>query len=255
MIPIEYTMSCRCETRGVHIGKQVSNYARGKSSEDRNQVSARRGTILLAHPQALFVAGLIHLLEERGYQLTRQVFTVDELFQAVPVDDPDIVLLHPSLLGDDMSTIRALAKDNSRAIVVLTDLHHASSVPHQAMLAGARGCLSYADAPELFFDSLRLLLLGSTVVSSEASQFLWNLAIKNEPLKPLAELSPREQQLAVLVARGATNREIADELSISEHTVKIHLGHILTKLDLRNRQQLAAWVARLNLVEDIPVED
>ncbi len=219
-------------------------------------MSTRSGTILLAHPHALFVAGLIRLLEERGYQVTHHVTTLDELFHAIQEHDPAIVILHPSLLGDDMSTIRTLAYDKHRAIVVLTDLNHNSSLPHQAMLAGARGCLSYADAPDLFVDSMRLLLLGSTVVSPKASEFLWNPAIiSSEPIEPLAKLSPREHQLALLVARGATNREIADELSISEHTVKIHLGHILTKLDLRNRQQLAAWVARLNLVEDIPVED
>ncbi|MFW6056935.1 MAG: helix-turn-helix domain-containing protein, partial [Chloroflexota bacterium] len=54
----------------------------------------------------------------------------------------------------------------------------------------------------------------------------------------LGALTGREHQLAILVAQGATNREIAGAMFISEHTVKIHIGNILTKLDLRNRQQL-----------------
>jgi DNA-binding CsgD family transcriptional regulator len=48
-----------------------------------------------------------------------------------------------------------------------------------------------------------------------------------------------------MVAKGATNKEIAESLFISEHTVKIHLGHILEKLNLRNRQQIAVYVAEL----------
>jgi non-specific serine/threonine protein kinase len=56
-------------------------------------------------------------------------------------------------------------------------------------------------------------------------------------------LSPREREVAVLVARGHTNREIAELLVISEWTVDTHVRHILTKLGQRSRAQIGAWVA------------
>jgi DNA-binding NarL/FixJ family response regulator len=57
------------------------------------------------------------------------------------------------------------------------------------------------------------------------------------------DLTPREQEVALLIARGHTNREIAEVLVISEWTVDTHVRHILTKLGQRSRAQVAAWVA------------
>ena len=57
-----------------------------------------------------------------------------------------------------------------------------------------------------------------------------------------AALTSREGEVAALVARGLTNRQIASELSISEHTVATHVGRILNKLGLSSRSRLAAWV-------------
>ncbi len=61
-------------------------------------------------------------------------------------------------------------------------------------------------------------------------------------------LSPREEDVLQLVARGATNKEIADSLFISENTVKTHLRNIMEKLHLANRSQAAAYAVRMGLV-------
>jgi non-specific serine/threonine protein kinase len=57
-----------------------------------------------------------------------------------------------------------------------------------------------------------------------------------------ASLTPRQEEVAVLIARGFTNRRIASELSISEHTAATHVRKILKKLGLRSRSEIAAWV-------------
>lgn len=59
---------------------------------------------------------------------------------------------------------------------------------------------------------------------------------------PVEPLTPREREVAQLVARGLTNREIAARLYLSERTAQNHVQHILTKLDLSNRSQIAVWI-------------
>ena len=63
-----------------------------------------------------------------------------------------------------------------------------------------------------------------------------------EPSSDPAELTPREWEVAMLIARGHFNRQIADDLVVSERTVDTHVSHILRKLGLVSRTQIAAWV-------------
>jgi DNA-binding NarL/FixJ family response regulator len=69
------------------------------------------------------------------------------------------------------------------------------------------------------------------------------------------DISGREREVLQLVCQGGTNREIAEKLIVSEHTVKVHLRNILNKLNLRNRQQIAAYAVQEGLVTEIKSED
>ena len=81
--------------------------------------------------------------------------------------------------------------------------------------------------------------------------------VRPKPAAPVAtsELSPREREVAVLVARGATNRQIAEALVISERTAETHLERIFSKLGLRARAQLATWVVQHGLSSEHEVLD
>jgi DNA-binding NarL/FixJ family response regulator len=74
-------------------------------------------------------------------------------------------------------------------------------------------------------------------------------------LKSKDDISGREREVLQLVCEGATNREIAERLIVSEHTVKVHLRNILNKLNLRNRQQVAAYAVQEGLVTDLKSQD
>jgi DNA-binding NarL/FixJ family response regulator len=65
--------------------------------------------------------------------------------------------------------------------------------------------------------------------------------------QPLAELSPREQQVAALLAKGLTNRQIAEQLIVTQRTVASHIEHILEKLGFASRHQVGAWAAEHGL--------
>lgn len=114
----------------------------------------------------------------------------------------------------------------------------------EAILAGARGYLSLNLAGPEFISRLRFLARGDFLVSQDIAFSLVRQIGSARSPEATDGLSDRERQVLVLVATGATNKEIANELTVTENTVKVHLRHILDKLDLRNRQQAAAYAVR-----------
>ena len=88
---------------------------------------------------------------------------------------------------------------------------------------------------------------GAVAAISTANDVQRDLA-SVEPSRPIDTLSDREREVLSLIGNGATNREIAEKLIISEHTVKSHLRSILNKLNIRNRQQAAVYAEREGLI-------
>ncbi len=210
-------------------------------------------SVAIGHPDALSAQGLLHILSTAGYRVTNPIENLEELVREVRACKPELVLLDLALADTDISTIGELA-EHSYVVVILDASTDSPELAGEAMRAGAAGCLSFSDQPDVFLASLQLLLQGSTVMSTETVDrtSIWRLELEGTPWEAL---SVREQQLAKLVAQGYSNKEIAEELMISEHTVKIHLGNILNKTGLRNRQQLAAEVARHGMLDDVTMSD
>jgi DNA-binding NarL/FixJ family response regulator len=102
--------------------------------------------------------------------------------------------------------------------------------------------------------ALRMLAKGDIIVSQEMANGVKVELAADQTLKNKDDISGREREVLQLVCQGATNREIAESLIVSEHTVKVHLRHILNKLNLRNRQQVAAYAVQEGLVTDLKSE-
>jgi DNA-binding NarL/FixJ family response regulator len=128
-------------------------------------------------------------------------------------------------------------------VLVLTTYDTDTDILH-AVEAGAAGYL-LKDTPHTeLLDGIRAAARGETVLApSVATKLVGRLRAGTGPT-----LSQRELEVLALVARGATNRQAAAELFISEATVKSHLGHILTKLDLRDRPAAIVFAHRHALV-------
>jgi DNA-binding NarL/FixJ family response regulator len=148
-----------------------------------------------------------------------------------------------------VNVVRMLAGErNFQGTVVLVGHPETPKDVVDAIQAGARGFLSMDLPGEEFVFRLRLLAQGDFVVSRELTSALshqWGIRTLAETINGL---SNREREVLLLVPTGATNKEIAQRLSVDQNTVKVHLRHILDKLDLRNRQQLAAYAVRKGLV-------
>ncbi|MFD8597839.1 response regulator [Kitasatospora sp. NPDC059646] len=159
---------------------------------------------------------------------------------------PDVVLADirmPHLDGLDLT--RRLAgpdvADPVRVVVVTTfDL---DEYVHTALRNGAAGFLLKRSGPALLAEAVRAAVAGDTLISPQLTLRLLRHYAPPERSQqpPLEALSPRERQVAALVADGATNAEIAAELFLSPGTVKNHLANVQRKLGARNRVGVAAW--------------
>ena len=108
--------------------------------------------------------------------------------------------------------------------------------------------LAQALGPE---DADRLIHAGRTMPAEQATDLAMAIAsgaAPGDPERPHARpLTPRERQVAALVASGRTNRQIGRVLGISEKTAEVHLHHVMSKLDVRSRAEVAAWAVAQHL--------
>jgi NarL family two-component system response regulator LiaR len=110
--------------------------------------------------------------------------------------------------------------------------------------------------PAELFEQLRGLARGEAALSRlMANKLLYEFTHTTRTVQVEAALTPREQQVLQLVARGLTNREIAETLVVSEETVKSHVGNILAKLHLAHRTQAALYALKQGLVSLDEIEE
>jgi len=153
---------------------------------------------------------------------------------------PDVLLLdaaiplHAEL--DVLAEIRDL--DDGPFVVVLASQSEPGHAA-RAVVAGAHGCVSRSDEPEQLLGAIRAVGRGEQIISPAVA----TLAATGDG-HPARTLSVREQQVMEMLARGMTNREIAEHLAISIKTVDTHRSHVLKKLRLRNNSDLTRFAVR-----------
>lgn len=222
----------------VHSGPNLSNHAE---------------SIVVAHHHALICEGIAKILQEAGFHVVGQTDTGRSLFQLAVQHNPDIMLVDWEVSGVDPDTISVLTEKLPRTAVVILTQPQSTEAALPILQAGARGYLSMNLSSQEFVQALRMLAKGDIVVSQEMAKEVKVELAADQALKSKDDLSGRERDVLQLVCEGATNREIAERLIVSEHTIKVHMRHILNKLNLRNRQQVAAYAVQEGLVTDLQV--
>ncbi|HJT53237.1 MAG TPA: response regulator transcription factor [Candidatus Acidoferrales bacterium] len=199
--------------------------------------------IVIADDHAVLRESLASLLAtEEDFTVEARAANGQEALAQVQEVHPDVLVLDLFMpQGDGFEVLRTLDRAGSRvAAVVLTgsdsELDYA-----QAVKLGARGLVLKSDGPEKLFAAIRTVFNGELAFSDElAQQVLTTMSAESRAsANTLARLSERERQIAFYVARGMKNKDIGQELSISENTVKRHLQSIFTKTGARDRLELA----------------
>jgi two-component system nitrate/nitrite response regulator NarL len=219
--------------------------------------------VLLADDNALFREGMASLLARCGgeVEVVGQAKDAAEAVRRTSLLRPDVVLMDLSMpAGGGVEATRQILQERpDQAICMLTVSEQAADL-FESIRAGARGYLVKTVQLEDLCQSLAVLAEGGSVVSPQlAVQLLDEFAkladgIREGPSEA-EKLTSREREVLELIARGASNKEIAQKLVIAENTVKVHLRNILDKLHLRNRQQAAAFAVQEGLVREIRGEE
>jgi len=211
-------------------------------------------SVVVAHHQRLICEAIAGILDRAGFTVMAQADTERDLLRLGMQHRPDIALVDCDIPGVAPDTILALIERLPDVAVVMLTHPQSADALLPILQAGARGYLSVNLSSKEFVESLRMLARGDIVVSQEMADGM-KTELADQASKIKDDVSGREREVLQLICEGATNREIAEKLIVSEHTVKVHLRNILNKLNLRNRQQIAAYAVQEGLVTEIKSDD
>lgn len=159
---------------------------------------------------------------------------------------PDVLLADIRMPGiDGLEVTRRLAHETRVIIVTTFDL---DEYVYSALRDGAAGFVLKRSSPALLAEAVRAAMAGDMLVSPQlTARLLRQFSARDAPAAPAEPLTPRETEVARLVADGRTNGDIAGQLHLAPGTVKNHLAVIQRKLRVTNRVGIASWAVRNTL--------
>jgi two-component system, NarL family, invasion response regulator UvrY len=166
--------------------------------------------------------------------------TAAETLEMIQRVRPDVLLLDLSLPDrSGFDVLNDMRESDTAPLVVVLTWHTEPSYAARAIAAGAHGYLNKSVTPEDLMSAIRAVSRGEQVIPPGVEQIL-----ASGDGHPASALTAREQQVMEMLARGLTNREIAEHLQISIKTVDTHRGHVLKKLGLRNNSELTRFAVK-----------
>lgn len=208
--------------------------------------------VLLADDQAMIRSGLRMILEsEFDLAVVAEADNGHEAVRLCRSEKPDVVLMDVRMPEmDGLEATRLIHQESPEVRVVMLTTFDLDDYVYAALRGGASGfLLKDADADALIH-AIRVVASGHALIAPSITKRLID-EFASRPEEPtiegLEDLTEREREVLTQIARGLSNAEIAEELFVSEATVKSHVSHLLTKLGLRDRVQavVAAYEAGL----------
>lgn len=204
--------------------------------------------VVLADDHTLFRKGLAELIHGRaGIELVGAAGSVEEAAALVRARTPDVVIADLNMPPHGgLGLLRRLQQEGWQGVALVLTVSDSEEDLAGALAAGARGYLLKDMEPDDVVDAIQRAVRGETVVAPTMTLKLVNLlqggGSKNAARENLlAQLTAREREILEHLAQGQSNKAIARSLDISHDTVKLHVRHILSKLNLTSRVEAAVF--------------
>jgi two-component system nitrate/nitrite response regulator NarL len=215
--------------------------------------------VLIVDDHTLFRSGIKALLARQpGFEVVAEAADALEGIKRAKALKPDVILLDlhmPGMSGKD--AVRTLTEEVPGSHIVMLTVSEDAEDLIETLRRGASGYLLKNIDTQTLLDSIRRAAQGESVISAEmTSKLVRGLQAglqsgsgADAQQADRERLSPREREILRYLARGASNKEIARALEVAESTVKIHVQHILRKLNLTSRVQAAVYAVEAGLAE------
>ncbi|MGI5241761.1 response regulator [Dactylosporangium sp. CA-139066] len=215
--------------------------------------------VLLADDHQLVRTGFRVILEtEDDLTVVGEAADGRQAVDLARTTDADVLLMDVEMPGlDGLAATREITAAGAAPAVLMLTTFDRDDYLFAALEAGASGFLLKNGTPEALIDAVRIVARGDALLAPELTRRVIAAFArpKTQPSRRLEELTPREQEVLVELAGGATNAEIAARLHLGEATVKTHVSRVLTKLGLRDRTAAVVFAYEHGVVTPGPSRD
>lgn len=209
--------------------------------------------IMLVDDSALVRSGIRTVLSAHANELPTTVVaeaaTAAAAVTGAREHKPDVILLDIRLPdGSGLEACRQILKERPEIQVLVLTSFSNDSLVYEAVIAGAKGYLMKEVDPAGLMEGIENAAAGRSVLTADVTARVLRLLRGGDPAEgvDLGVLSPQERRVLALVAEGRTNKEIGDQLTLSENTVKNYLVNVFEKLKVKRRSQAAAVYVQKN---------
>lgn len=217
--------------------------------------------VLLVDDHSLFLEALQNLLITNGIQVVGTARDGLEALEQSRLLAPDIILMDVRMPRcDGISATRLIKAERPECRIVMLTTSSEDEDLFEAIKSGACGYLLKSLEAKPFLSYLAGVMRGEAAISRELAASLLreyarqavqvdSLQINPECGQGGTKLTPRQLQILDLVVQGLSYKEVASQLNLSEHTIKYHMGEILSCLHLKNREQVVFYALKIGLVK------
>jgi DNA-binding NarL/FixJ family response regulator len=210
--------------------------------------------VLVADDQPLIRSGFRMILDQReDIELVGEAEDGAQVLELAQERHPDVILMDIRMPGmDGIEATRRLVDAGTPARILALTTFDLDEYVYASIQAGASGFLLKDVQPTELVDAIRVVAAGNALFSPTATQRLidrFGAAHAAGPPPELGELTDREREVLILLARGCSNAELGERLYLSEATVKTHVSSVLRKLGVRDRVQAVIAAYESGLVQ------
>lgn len=205
--------------------------------------------ILIVDDHEVVREGLRALLNRRdGFAVVGEAGTVEQAVSEAARTSPDVIVMDVRLPdGSGIEACREIREARPETKVIMLTSYADEDAVFASILAGAAGYLLKQTRATAVADAIAAVQRGESLLDPAVTQRVLD-RVRNANRRPaddpLASLTEQEHKILLLIAEGKTNKEIADDVFLSDKTVKNYVSNILRKLNLRRRSEAAAFIAR-----------